>query len=304
VIHQDSRDVGLDLRLRNEGELAGARNVFTLGASLVRGDTRDDRSQLRYHIYYTRSEDRGENWGFEIKEQNLKSGDVRVTDFPSNPNKGFPGGQFIGDYFSIRATDEDVYMLWADSRLGEFGGFNQKIGFARLRSLRQPEIFASPSAGPGGQSVTLQGFNFQPDSTIFVLLGDGVIASTRSNLEGRFTTTFYMPVTGEGPQNLRVVDASGNLASGSFFTEFGFNNVQTLLRQLQQPSPAANTPSSDPQLAKLLAEIQKNQALYQQLLAQIQQLQKSNQELYTQVMKRLEALQKEVQKLQQTPPRR
>lgn len=268
------------------------------------GDTRDDRAQLRYHIYYTRSEDRGENWGFEIKEQNLKSGDVRVTDFPSNPNKGFPGGQFIGDYFSIRATDEDVYMLWADSRLGEFGGFNQKIGFARLRPLRQPEIFASPSAGPGGQSVSLQGFNFQPDSTIFVLLGDGVIASTRSNLEGRFTTTFYMPVTGEGPQNLRVVDASGNLASGSFFTDFGFNNVQALLRQLQQAAPAAGNPANDPQLARLLSEIQKSQALYQQLLNQLAQIQKTNQELYNQLMKRLEALQKEVQKLQQSQPRR
>ncbi|WP_182482895.1 hypothetical protein, partial [Calidithermus roseus] len=65
-----------------------------------------------------------------------------------------------------------------------------------------------------------------------------------------------------------------------------------------------STPSNDPQLVRLLTEIQKNQSLYQQLLTQIQQLQKSNQELYNQVMKRLEALQKEVQKLQQTQPRR
>ena len=95
------------------------------------GDMRDDRVGTRYHIYYTTSSDQGETWGFELQELNIRTEDTRVTDFPSNPNKGFPNGQFIGDYFAIVASDEEVYMVWADSRLGEFGGFNQKIAFAR-----------------------------------------------------------------------------------------------------------------------------------------------------------------------------
>jgi len=248
-------------------------------------DMRDDKTQVRYNVYYTRSDDGGNTWGFELKDQGIKSGDTRVTDFPTNPNKAFPGGSFIGDYAAIKATDEDVYMVWPDARLGEFGGFNQKIGFARQRVIKQPEVFLSPSAGAGGQSVSLQGFNFQPDSTVFVLLGDSTIAATRTNLEGRFTTGFFMPVTGEGAQNLRVVDASGNLAGASFFTEFGFNNIQTLIKGLQ-------TGSNNSDLAKLLEEIQKSQAMYQQLQQQLAQLQKTSQDLYKQLQQRLDQIQK------------
>lgn len=86
--------------------------------------------------------------------------------------------------------------------------------------------------------MTVQGFNFQPETHLLIQLGDAIIASARSNLEGRFTAQIYMPLTAEGPQNLRVYDASGNFAQASFFTEFGFNNVQTfyqeVLRQLEE----------------------------------------------------------------------
>lgn len=254
-------------------------------------DFRDDKSEMRYHVYYTKSEDGGNTWGFEQKEQNIKTGDTRVTDFPSNPNKAFPGGAFIGDYLSIKATNEDVYMIWPDSRLGEFGGFNQKIGFARQRTIKSPEIFVSPSAGPGGQTVTVQGFNYQPESTIFIQLGNAVIAVARSNTEGRFSTTFFMPVTGEGAQNMAAVDASGNVAGASFFSEFGFNNIQTLLKGLQGGGTASNG-----DLAKLLAEIQKSQTQYSQLQQQLAQLQKTNQQLYQQLMQRLNQLQNSLPK--------
>jgi hypothetical protein len=203
------------------------------------GDMRDDPVQIRYHIYYTQSTDRGFTWGFEAEEFGFRTRDTRVTDFPSNPNRGFPFGLFIGDYFSL-AAGEDVYMVWADSRLGEFGGTNQKIGFARQRAIRKPDIFVSPSAGPGGQSITVQGFNFQPDMNVMVQLQDATIAIARTNQEGRFTTGIYVPVTGEGAQTLRVFDESGNFAATSFYTEFGFNNIEQLyddlLREIQDLS--------------------------------------------------------------------
>ena len=196
------------------------------------GDMRDDPAHIRYHIYYTTSDDRGSSWGFELPDFGHSVPDTRVTDFPSNPNKGFPSGLFIGDYFAIEATEDDVYMVWADTRLGEFGGINQKIGFARQRPIRSPDIFISPPSGPGGQNITVQGFNFQPDMTVFVTLEDATIASARTNLEGRFTTSLYVPITGEGPQRLAVYDQSGNMASTSYYTEFGFGNIETMYLEL------------------------------------------------------------------------
>ncbi len=193
------------------------------------GDMRDDSSASRYHIYYTRSDDQGESWGFELEELDLEVGDARVTDFASNPNFGFPNGLFIGDYFSLKATEEDVYMTWADTRLGEFGPINQKIGFTRQRPIRSPEIFISPAAGPGGQGITVQGFDYQPDLNVFIQLEDATIATARTDENGFFETRMFVPVAGEGDQSLRVVDDSGNAATTSFFTEFGFGDIQDVV---------------------------------------------------------------------------
>jgi hypothetical protein len=139
---------------------------------------------------------------------------------------------FIGDYFSLAAAGDDVYMVWADTRLGEFGGTNQKIGFARKRAIRSPDIFVSPSAGSGGQSITIQGFNFQPAMNVMIQLQDATIATARTTQDGRFSASIYIPVTGEGPQTLRVFDSSGNMAATYFYTEFGFDNIEQMYRDL------------------------------------------------------------------------
>ncbi len=201
------------------------------------GDMRDDRAEVRYHIYYSRSEDKGETWGFVDEELDFRTQNARVTDFPSNPNKGFPGGRFIGDYFSIKATEDDVYMVWADTRLAEFGPINQKIGFTRRTPIQAPEVFISPPAGPGGQSVTLQGFNFQPEINVFIQVGGAIINTERTNDQGRFTTQVFIPISGEGAHQVNIFDDSGNFATSSFFMEFGFDNVKKaqddLARQFQ-----------------------------------------------------------------------
>ena len=134
------------------------------------GDLREDPQEVRYHIYYTRSEDGGDNFGFVDQELNLDTRDVRVTDFASNSLRGFPGGRFIGDYFSIAATDEDVFMVWADTRLGEFAGPNQQVAFARQTAIQNPSIFLNPPNGVAGREVTIQGSGFQPESNIFITL--------------------------------------------------------------------------------------------------------------------------------------
>jgi len=206
---------------------------------LMWGDMRDDPSETRYHIYYSTSSDQGNTWGFEIPELNLKTLDTRVTDFPSNANKGFPNGQFIGDYFSIAASTDDVYMVWADTRLGEYGPINQKIGFTRKRPIQSPEVFISPPAGPGGESITIQGFNFQPDMTYFVRVGGVTVQSALTDLKGQMTTEIFVPISGEGSHNIDVFDNSGNFATASFFMEFGFDNIRQkqdqMLAQLGAP---------------------------------------------------------------------
>ena len=193
------------------------------------GDMRDDPSQIRYHIYYTSSDDQGETWGFELEDRGFSVGDTRVSDFASNPNFGFPFGLFLGDYFAIAATGEDVYMVWADTRLGEFGPTNQKIAFTRKRPVSNPEIFVSPAAGPAGQAITVQGFDFQANMNVLIQLEDATIATARTDQEGRFQTQIFTPVTAEGAQTLQVLDESGNVASSSYFTEFGFDNLRDIL---------------------------------------------------------------------------
>jgi len=190
------------------------------------GDFRDDRAQTRYQIYYTTSEDEGDTWGFKDEALGIDTRDTRVSDFHSNPNKGFPGGQFIGDYFSIDASDEDVYLTWADTRLGEYGPVNQKIGFTRRAPIQAPEVFLSPPAGPGGQPVTLQGFNFQPDINVLIRVSGVAVATERTNELGRFTSKVFVPISGQGAHAVDVFDDSGNSATSSFFMEFGFDNVQ------------------------------------------------------------------------------
>ena len=224
------------------------------------GDFRDDPVEASYHIYYTSSDDAGDSWGFKNEELGLDVGDTRVTDFPTNPNKAFPQGLFIGDYFAIAATDEEAYMVWADGRLAEFGGTNQKIGFARKRQVSQPEIFLSPNAGPGGETITVQGHGFQPDLEYYLLVSGSTVATGRSNSEGRITASVFIPISGEGPHQVSLVDGSGNFASSSFYMEFGFDNIQTELKDLADQVEAlsngntSTTPSFSNQTASLKAD--------------------------------------------------
>jgi hypothetical protein len=224
-------------------------------------DMRDDPDEVRYHIYYSKSEDQGATWGFTIPDQNFTAPDTRVTDFPSNSLRGFPQGLFIGDYFSLAAADGEVYMVWADTRLGEFGGPNQQIAFARQEAIKSPSLFLNPPSGPAGRTIDIQGFDFQPDSDILLLVGGVIIANERTDDEGQFQTTIFMPVTGEGPNNIQAFDETGNAATASFYTEFGFDNIQESLDRINQqlnietpvPSAAATPAASGTPMASPIA---------------------------------------------------
>jgi hypothetical protein len=209
------------------------------------GDQRDDPVGLRYHIYYSQSEDQGETWGFTLPDQDFTAPDTRVTDFASNPMKGFPGGRFIGDYMGIAATDDNVFLVWPDTRLGEYGGFNQQIGFARQSAIESPSLFLSPPSGSAGRVVDIQGFGFQPDSIIQLYVSGVITAQLRTDNQGQFQTSIYMPLTGEGPTEIRAFDETGNVATGSFYTEFGFDTLQESLESINAQLNEANGSNSD-----------------------------------------------------------
>jgi hypothetical protein len=199
---------------------------------LMWGDMRDDPEEARYNIYYTKSEDQGASFGFKIKGQDFVAPDTVVSDFKSNSLKGFPQGLFLGDYFSLQGTDDDVYMVWADTRLGEYNGPNQQVAFARQKAITAPSLFLSPPSGAAGRTVDVQGFGFQPKANIVLQIGGLTVSNLLTDDQGQFTATIAMPISGEGATEYRAYDDTGNQATASFFTDFGFDSVQASLNQI------------------------------------------------------------------------
>ena len=151
------------------------------------------------------------------------------------------------------------------------------MALARKRQMPNPEIFLSPNAGPGGETVTVQGHGFQPDLDYYLLVGGETVASGRTSSDGRMTTSVFVPISGEGAHPVTLVDGSGNLASTSFYMEFGFDNIQTQLDELNTQidelsngasshrSPVANHSAAyDPQIEQLTAQVNELKALVQQ----------------------------------------
>jgi hypothetical protein len=221
--------------------------------NLMWGDMRDDPKELRYNVYYSRSQDQGATWGFNLPDQNFTAPDTRVSDFDSNSLKGFPGGAFIGDYFSLAATKGEVYMVWADTRLGEFSGYDQQIAFARQEAIKPAQLYLNPPSGSAGRIVQIQGFGFQPESNILLLVSGVIVSNERTDEKGQFQTSIYMPLTGEGPTNISAFDETGNAATAAFYTDFGFDTLQKELDQINSElqggngspvaSPVANAPT-------------------------------------------------------------
>jgi hypothetical protein len=67
----------------------------------------------------------------------------------------------------------------------------------------------------------------------FLLVGGTEVSSGRTDELGRMTANVFVPISGEGAHAITLVDGSGNFASTSFYMEFGFDNIKTILDQLQ-----------------------------------------------------------------------
>jgi hypothetical protein len=147
----------------------------------------------------------------------------------------------------MTANEKDFYLVWGDTRLGEFGGFNVQIAFARLQPIDPPSLFLSPPSGTAGRIVDIQGFGFQPRSNVLLYVSGVAVSSLLTDEKGQFTTSIYMPLTGEGPTSISAFDESGNAATASFYTEFGFDSLQRAVEAINQQSGGASaTPEASP----------------------------------------------------------
>jgi hypothetical protein len=69
----------------------------------------------------------------------------------------------------------------------------------------------------------------------------------RTDGQGLFQTSIYMPLTGEGPTAITAYDETGNVATASFYTEFGFDSLQESLDAINQQlsiTPEADAPDA------------------------------------------------------------
>ncbi|MDM7274854.1 MAG: hypothetical protein P3X22_001850 [Thermoprotei archaeon] len=141
---------------------------------------------------------------------------MRVTDYTSNPLFGIWG--FIGDYFNVVATKDNVHIVWTDTRRGlaRIGGFtwrgvDQSIFTAKIGPRPQPQIDIEPPTLEAGQAwvITIRGSNLPREAPLllgFEGAGVGVLAFTDS--EGRVEAKLLTPASREGVVKVSLHDFS------------------------------------------------------------------------------------------------
>ena len=151
------------------------------------GDKRLEPSGVGYDIYYTYSNDGGRTFAKNI----------RVTDITINPLLGIPF--FIGDYFGMAVTSDNVYIAWTDSRRGSLvtvpgayrdAAFNQDIYVAFIGGREQPSIEISPSSVETGyvNTIAVHGRNMPREARLGIAIGPMILdKEVRSDSNGDFT---------------------------------------------------------------------------------------------------------------------
>jgi len=196
---------------------------------IIFGDRRDDPRDISYHVYYASSEDNGATF----------TPNTRVSDAPSNPFFGFPQGLYIGDYFNLAVSDDDVHVVWTDSRVGTRASINQDILTARLRAVPTPTITVNPQSGAGGTYVAVTGENFAPFRAVDIEIDGVKTASVDTDNLGKFTANLIIPTLTEGDHTIKVVDVLGNLDEAKFHVNFGFDTIDSEMQSLSDQVESA-----------------------------------------------------------------
>lgn len=182
---------------------------------VIWGDRRLDPNDFGYDVFYANSTDGGESF----------SENLRVTDYTNNPMLGML--YFIGDYFNVVATGENVHVVWTDSRRGirNIGGFywlgmDESIYTAKFGPRPKPEMILSPSDIQAGQIpiISITGSNF-PREAVFSLYVDSVrltdLIGVFSDYAGNLNLNITLPASSEGIHRIIIADWATGIAYAS-----------------------------------------------------------------------------------------
>jgi len=212
---------------------------------VIFGDRRDDVNNIRYNIYYARSTDGGSTF----------TSNVRVSERSSNPFYGIPEGAYIGDYFTVASSSEDVYVAWTDCRTGQRSSPNQDIMFARIRPLPPPEIVLSSASGSSGSPVEVNGRRFAAYDRRVSIRFDGLeVGAAYTDPEGGFKSEISVPFSASGGHEISAVDVLGNVAAATFEVNYGLEDVGRDVQKAREDIVDA----IDGGQTKIAADISKN----------------------------------------------
>jgi hypothetical protein len=106
--------------------------------------------------------------------------------------------------------------------------------------------------------VDIQGFGFQPEANVTLYVSGVATSFLRTDADGLFQTSIYMPLTGEGPTQISAFEETGNVATASFYTEFGFDTLQRSLEQINSQlglsTDIGATPVASPEASPAAAD--------------------------------------------------
>lgn len=157
VLDQDSRDAGLDLRWRNQSDLAGRRNVFVAGLALAQGRIHDDRHanvggqagdrtnllSLRARnakLYVENQAWLSDRWAVSLGAQALRSTRRSRDRFVTSADESFDV-----DFRGVSPKLGLLFQAGANSRL-----------YANLSGSLEPPSFSEITGGPAATLVDEQ----------------------------------------------------------------------------------------------------------------------------------------------------
>ena len=100
--------------------------------------------------------------------------------------------------------------------------------------------------------------NFKPERNVFLEVAGVIVSTTRTNPDGRFSAQIFMPISGEGAHTVRAIEESGNVASSSFFMDFGFDNIQETTEKIDKLTASLDFLNGDDTSSNSLSEEIKN----------------------------------------------
>jgi PHD/YefM family antitoxin component YafN of YafNO toxin-antitoxin module len=117
----------------------------------------------------------------------------------------------LGKYTYLLTVPDDAYVgvheiMVVDEATAKYATVAFKVLLLAL----------TPSEGPVGTKVLVEGFGFSPSVQVSVAFNDMLLGYAATDDEGNFAFTFNIPVSADGAQTVKAFDSDGNFADAVF----------------------------------------------------------------------------------------